>query len=55
MGVSYVFSLRHQVNASFKSNQLENSCNVAVTNCGENPYKKPVKKLISSKVEAVVL
>ena len=26
-----------------------------LTNCGENPYKTPVKKLISSKVEAVVL
>ena len=26
-----------------------------LTNCGENPYKTPVKKLIPSKVEAVVL
>ena len=29
--------------------------NIAVINCGENPYKTPVKKSISSKVEAVVL
>ena len=26
-----------------------------LTNCGENPCKAPVKKLISSKVEALVL
>ena len=26
-----------------------------LTNYGENPYKTPVKKLISSKVEVVVL
>ena len=28
---------------------------LVLTNCGENPYKMPVKKLISSKMEAVVL
>ena len=38
----------------FKNNQKENSCN-ADANCGDYPYSTPVKKLISSKVEALVL
>ena len=30
VGISEVFSLRHQVDTIFKNNQQENDCNVAV-------------------------
>ena len=50
-----LFSLRRKLVLFSKTTSKKMAVMQLLINCGENRYKKPVKKLISRKVEAAVL